>query len=232
MVILIACSDNKLATNVPVMAKDLYLGNIFSLSLKTAICLSGEVYILSAGYGILRLDDLVMPYDIKMVPSRALWFRRNKIAVFDKFQHFLPKTYASAVLGEAICLFETDGLAIGEQMEKIISLGKDKIPLINLSELRPNNHRSLLETGTISQEYRTGGNRSICRFIGNLFKNETCSLVEASLKCEIEFGPPLGLSYIPTVSRQLREQAKKLDMRIETYPIEGTRKLRYRYFKK
>ena len=174
--ILIACSDDKLATDIPVMAKDLYLGNVFKLSLETAIRLSDEVYILSAGYGILKLNDLIMPYNVKMVPSRALWCRRNKIAVFDKFQHFLPKVYNSAVIGESISLFESDGLAIGEQMSKINSLGEGKIPLINLSEIRPGTNRQLLETGTITQEYRTGGNRNICKFVGNLFENETLSL--------------------------------------------------------
>ena len=227
--ILIACCSSKISTTKPVMAKDLYTGELFLKTLNAAIRLSDQVFIVSAGMGLLNLADLVMPYDIKMTPSRALWFRRNKIVEVEEFSHFLPKTYLDSVIGNGKTLFSSSGLGIGQQMEEAYKLAEGKTPLIDLDSLAPLTEKLILNTGEIKQEHRTGPSKNICQFIGDLFENETLSLEEASLRCEMQFGPPCGLSYKPTVSRQLRVQADKRGKKIKTEPIEGFRTLRYSY---
>jgi len=70
--VVIACSHKKIKTNIPVRAVDLYKGELFSKCLHAATYVSDKIYILSAGYGLLELGDLVLPYNIKMTLSRAL----------------------------------------------------------------------------------------------------------------------------------------------------------------
>ena len=68
---IVPCGANKQTT--PVAARDLYISNHFQQTLAKveaeAAESEAEVFILSAGYGLLRLDDVVAPYDTKMGDS-------------------------------------------------------------------------------------------------------------------------------------------------------------------
>jgi hypothetical protein len=64
--VIIGCGADK--RDVPSAAGQLYTGAHFRMCLATALAIAdrGDVLILSALYGLLRLDDLVAPYDLTM----------------------------------------------------------------------------------------------------------------------------------------------------------------------
>lgn len=68
IVVIIPCGAEKV--DAPAAARDLYVGNMFATALRTAqsdaFGLDPIVYVLSAKHGLLRLDDEVAPYDVKM----------------------------------------------------------------------------------------------------------------------------------------------------------------------
>jgi len=101
--------------------------------------------------------------------------------------------------------------------------------IFNLKQIKPGKQRELLVTGNLSQEFRTGKVQNICKFIGDLFQEQNLSIAEANTILINKFGPALGLTYIPTINRQLRAQAIKRGLKIETSQINGSRKLRYHY---
>jgi hypothetical protein len=65
-IVIIGCGARKLAEPAP--AADMYVGPYFRscLATATAIAPRGRVYILSARYGLLGLDDPIEPYDLTM----------------------------------------------------------------------------------------------------------------------------------------------------------------------
>ena len=61
-IVLISCVKSKL--NVPAQAKDLYISPQFKYSLKYAYKINADkIFILSAKYGLLELDQLIDPYE-------------------------------------------------------------------------------------------------------------------------------------------------------------------------
>ena len=71
---IIPCGKAKLDTAAP--ARDLYVGGMFRLALDTAekeaALDGGRVLILSALHGLLELDQVVEPYDVKMGDAEAV----------------------------------------------------------------------------------------------------------------------------------------------------------------
>jgi len=68
---LISCVSKKLSDNAP--AKDLYISPLFRLNLKYARQLSPtEIYVLSAKYGLVDLNEEIDPYDVTLnnMPAR------------------------------------------------------------------------------------------------------------------------------------------------------------------
>lgn len=95
--ILIPCGKAKLDTKWPVPARDLYIGGYFRALYNAAIRLTPRVLIVSAGYGLLELEDLVLPYERKMDRTRAAEFRRLRILHFKtQTYHMLPAVYCNA----------------------------------------------------------------------------------------------------------------------------------------
>ena len=66
MNVFISCVKSKRKTKAK--AKDMYISPLFSYSLKYALSLTSEnkIYILSAKYGLLRLDDVINPYELTL----------------------------------------------------------------------------------------------------------------------------------------------------------------------
>lgn len=68
MIVIISCGAKKRTT--PCAARDLYIGNYFRTALRYALALTagdeGKVFILSAKWGLLTLDQIVEPYELRM----------------------------------------------------------------------------------------------------------------------------------------------------------------------
>ena len=66
MVVLISCVKNKM--DVPCAARDMYISDLFKKSLSYAEQLSesATVYILSAKYGLLELNQRIEPYELTL----------------------------------------------------------------------------------------------------------------------------------------------------------------------
>lgn len=76
MIVFVACSKSKLKTNKPVKAKDLYTPSaIFCKRMAYAkkITSTDKIFILSAKYGLLKLDDEVEYYDCYLGSANALY---------------------------------------------------------------------------------------------------------------------------------------------------------------
>ena len=76
--VIAGCSRRKTATASPAPALDLYQGGCIP-ALRARIArqpeLRARTWIISAEYGLLHADALVLPYDRRMDPSRALALR-------------------------------------------------------------------------------------------------------------------------------------------------------------
>ena len=112
-------------------ARDLYTGNHFSEALATALANvpAEQVFILSAKYGLLALDTVVAPYDVKMGDVESI--SPAEVAVqairfgFDfetRVQAFLPQRYL-AVLTEAC---EWIGCEVWDTYEADAGIGYQK----------------------------------------------------------------------------------------------------------
>jgi len=66
MVVIISCGAKKL--DRPARARDLYVGPYFKAALAYALTLTPpeNIFILSAKYGLVGLDDRLKPYDLRM----------------------------------------------------------------------------------------------------------------------------------------------------------------------
>jgi len=75
-IVLISCVKNKLP--YPARAGDLYISDLFKSNLAYALSLRPHaIYILSAKYGLLQLDQIITPYEKTLksmsVPERKAW---------------------------------------------------------------------------------------------------------------------------------------------------------------
>lgn len=63
-VVFISCGKRKLPNKA--RAEDLYCGSYFNTCLELAKNISHRVYILSAKHGLLKLDDVIEPYELTL----------------------------------------------------------------------------------------------------------------------------------------------------------------------
>lgn len=97
-VAVITCGKSKLDTTVPVEAWRLYTGGYFNKMLEAACKVAHNVLIVSAYYGVLNLNDLVLPYELKMTLSRAKAIHSKQLMVIDKPCIYLgAETYKKAI---------------------------------------------------------------------------------------------------------------------------------------
>lgn len=97
--IIISCGAAKLCTSEPVQAWQLYTGGYFKQMLNLAIRMSRDVKILSAEYGLLNANDLILPYDVKMTTAIAKRMRASNLVKFSG-NSLLGVVYSKAVTGE------------------------------------------------------------------------------------------------------------------------------------
>jgi len=140
--VLISCGKSKQDTSLPVMAKDLYTGVYFKSMLALACTLSSDVKIVSAGYGLLELNSLVLPYNIKMNPQISKKIK-GSIVFNNGFISLLPKMYESAIIGEMDRLIPP-GLGMGSIMQWAKSQAHGKQSLIDLKSITPGDIKVLI----------------------------------------------------------------------------------------
>jgi hypothetical protein len=80
---LVACGKEKV--NHPVRARDMYTGSYFQACLKYAEMKKNDgVYVLSAKYGIVDLEQVIEPYDIAIDDFDAIEIEQVKEQVIEK----------------------------------------------------------------------------------------------------------------------------------------------------
>ena len=103
--VIIPCGGAKLKT--PANAGDIYIGSMFRDQLATALTMTTpeNIRILSAKHGLIALDTIVEPYDLKMgqkgsvtsatlADQLAAMLPKNETYIIDAL---LPKAYAAAL---------------------------------------------------------------------------------------------------------------------------------------
>ena len=226
--IIISCGSSKIETEKPVMAYSLYSGGFFKKVLKTAIHLSDSVFILSAGYGLLNLNYLILPYDIKITPKLAVYFRENRFFKIKAYYHLLSNTYEYSLTGNGKSLFYND-LSIGSKQNQLISLiGMKTQPLINLSALKPGKEKELMIIDkqkinrvstkkylefTNNKKIKGGKPLGICKYIGDLFEKDFITMEKVNTILQNKFGE--HCDYFGTIKRQIKEQSVKRNLQIK-----------------
>lgn len=132
-IVLISCVSKKLAH--PARAKDLYTSALFRLNLAYAERLQPDViFILSAKHGLLRLDEVVEPYDVTLNKMRSRekkeWaelvlrqLRDEADLDNDRFIFLAGRNYRQYLLPH-IRNYEAplEGLTIGRQLSRLKQL--------------------------------------------------------------------------------------------------------------
>lgn len=133
LIVLISCVSKKLSHRAK--AKDLYISTLFKLNLKYANKLSPDgIYILSAKYGLLNLDQEINPYEqtlnnmcaneVKQWADRVI-VQTKKVSVIEETDFVLlagekyRKHLIPHLSGVQIPL---KGLGIGKQLQKLKEL--------------------------------------------------------------------------------------------------------------
>lgn len=127
-VILISCVSKKLDKEAK--ARDLYISTLFKLNLQYAESLNPDIiFILSAKYGLLSLDETVAPYDLTLnhmrAPERKAWANKvikqlNEVLDIQKTHFiFLAGQKYRQYLIPHLSSYEIplQGLRIGEQLQ-------------------------------------------------------------------------------------------------------------------
>lgn len=142
--VLISCGSAKLENVQNVQAWTLYTGGYFKQMLKLAVHLSDEVYIVSAGYGLLKLNDLVNVYDLKMDKKRAIEFKEMDLINVEAIS-LLGAVYEGSISGEFERFFDPS-LAMGKRIQYSMNYIKENNlkPLIDLEELQDGELRKMI----------------------------------------------------------------------------------------
>ena len=137
-IVVIPCGGAKLQSSAP--ASELYTGSMFKDTIKTARTMTQEsnIFILSAKHGLIALDQIIEPYDIKMgqknsVETATIEAQLTAILPRDKafiIDALLPKAYIKALENAFAGHIENhfDGCAgIGYQKAVLKALRTEKV---------------------------------------------------------------------------------------------------------
>jgi len=123
--LIIPCGGKKIISAVPVQAWTLYAGSFFTTIWKAAITLDWEIRILSAGYGLLKPNDMILPYNRKMDKTLAALFRTLIPRPLERTGAILPKQYLEAVPWAEPLM--KPGLSIGKFLQAVNGMRLDQI---------------------------------------------------------------------------------------------------------
>lgn len=127
-IVLISCVSKKL--DYPSKAKDLYISPLFRLNLEYSKKLTpDQVFILSAKYGLIELDEVISPYDLTLnnmsVKDRKAWSSKvlSQLRIQtdldrDKFIFLAGQKYRQYII-PYLKSYEIplEGLTIGKQLQ-------------------------------------------------------------------------------------------------------------------
>jgi len=122
ILVVLGCSKEKAEQRLPV--KNLYQGTLFKLGLEYANSIGADVRVMSALHGIVGLDDVLDPYNLKMSRERTKIFKHerpkfafelgrlyehyDRIIIIagrlyrDVFEHFMPDKIENFMCSEGI----------------------------------------------------------------------------------------------------------------------------------
>lgn len=129
-VVLISCVKSKL--NVPAKARDLYISDLFRSALQYAYYLKAEkIFVLSAKYGLLELDQVIAPYEMTLKnmgePQKRAWaagvinsLRQKTDLNKDLFIILAGENYRKYLI-PAMKNYQVplEGLAFGQQLQEL-----------------------------------------------------------------------------------------------------------------
>ena len=141
-VVLIPCGAKK--KDVSCMAWEMYSGNYFRALLDYAVTLGKDIKIISAGYGILKLNDVIDPYDIIMSPKRRKLIQSLSENSFTHVLSLLPKNYLKAINYQTADLMYPSGIGMGSIISYVKKQTKVNKPVFDLTLLKAADKRSLL----------------------------------------------------------------------------------------
>lgn len=85
MIVFLSCVKTK--REIPCQAQELYVSDLFRKSLAYAKSLNpSKIYILSAKYGLLELDDVIRPYEQTLVGANQITCKRWAVMVYKQMQ--------------------------------------------------------------------------------------------------------------------------------------------------
>jgi len=135
--VIIPCGNSKLGTSAP--ASEFYTGSMFQDSLRTARKLFSDdrIYVMSAKHGIVALDKVLEPYDVKLgmegsIDARTLADSLDEAGIEGTITSLLPKMYDQLFTEAAAGRFEIDhhfegSRGIGDQKARLAKL-RDSAP--------------------------------------------------------------------------------------------------------
>ena len=148
--VIIPCGKAKKVTSVPVQAWTLYTGGYFKTLLNLAIRLDKDVRILSAGYGLLKLNDMVLPYELKINNKRAKKFRDMYVIHtlapgIPKYRSLLPRAYNEVFpQGSYEKLVPSTMTGMGYILQWAKKEAEDKPILLHVNQLSNGERRELI----------------------------------------------------------------------------------------
>ena len=129
-IVLVSCVKRKL--KVPAKAKDLYTSTLFQSNMKYAHLLQPDaIYILSAKYGLLDLDQEINPYEMTLntmsTVEKRVWsqkvldsLRQKADLKSDLFIFLAGMNYRKYLIPELIHYeIPLEGLSFGEQLHEL-----------------------------------------------------------------------------------------------------------------
>jgi len=132
-IVLISCVSKKRSVSSP--AKDLYISSLFQKNLAYARILKpDQIFILSAKYGLVDLEEVIAPYNVTLntmkAPERREWASRvlsqlssRADLTRDEFIFLAGNRYRENLLPHfAHYKIPLEGLKIGEQLHRLTEM--------------------------------------------------------------------------------------------------------------
>jgi hypothetical protein len=140
--VIIPCGGAKLSEAAP--AAELYIGSMFADTLRTARTMTSDenIRILSAKHGLIKLDEIIEPYDVKMgdAASVSMDELRSQITeLHENYSHFdyrihtlLPRRYYEALWAAVHTGKRPAAFKVWNHFDGCAGIGYQKAALKNL----------------------------------------------------------------------------------------------------